>query len=439
MIPASITLAPAFLADILRGPGNGAPAAGKFHVLLRRDGAVIVPDVPHARSLAKGMIRLSRLNLPLLFVDGLEYDIGLIEGGAAVPAGNHWAVNREFLRRIPPGSMTESPAPAELQALLDGLLHNSHFRITVRLRDVEAQLAVTSIGADFPIFLARSRAEPGECRENENADDDGRYDPHRRTLLWLGAGNMERIRKTSLCCIGAGGLMNPFVISAMHHGFRHFVLIDDDRLDDGNLNRFIGGTRGEIGTHKVRLLARMLRRFDPLISVECIAERFPSKRSVRALAACDVAVCGVDNDFTRLNAQLTSLALSRTLYDMGSGIYLRDDASLSPEVDECGGQIRIALPGGPCLACMGMDPAAAVDFTRREMDLRRGYIIGTDITPPSVITVNQTVASICLKLLVDHITGTGPVTHHLRYDHKGLALHRVRSVKNPDCPVCGGR
>jgi molybdopterin/thiamine biosynthesis adenylyltransferase len=270
-------------------------------------------------------------------------------------------------------------------------------------------------------------------REPEQPDSD----IHGRTILWTGLKGFAGIREASIGCIGAGGLSNPFLLSAMHHGFRRFTIVDDDRLDAANLNRFTGGRREQVGAFKTDLLKRMILDFEPEAEVETLAEKFPYGGTEQALSACDILVCGVDNDFTRLNAQLYALAFSLPLFDMGSGIFLADNASLDPEVEEAGGQVRVFVPSGACLACMGLDAAAVADFSRRDLDRARGYVIGTDLTPPSVITLNTAVASFCLKLAVDYLAGRPLPSFHLKYSEKDLSLYKVAVKKDPSCVVCG--
>lgn len=62
--------------------------------------------------------------------------------------------------------------------------------------------------------------------------------------------------------------MNPFVIEAMHHGFKDFILIDPDKLEEHNLNRFYGGNREDKGKFKTEILKRILTEFNPSIAVE---------------------------------------------------------------------------------------------------------------------------------------------------------------------------
>jgi molybdopterin/thiamine biosynthesis adenylyltransferase len=260
---------------------------------------------------------------------------------------------------------------------------------------------------------------------------------HNRTMLWLGINNFKKIKNCTLGCIGAGGMMNPFIISAMHHGFERFIIIDDDKLEASNLNRFIGAEKKDIGKYKAALLKKVIERYNQDASVEIMNEKFPFSRTESLICLSDIIVVGVDNDFTRFNAQMLGLTLNKTIFDMAGGIYLKDSASLSPGIDERGGQVRVSVPGHGCLVCMGLDPSQIVNFKREELDKRRGYIAGTDLTPPSVVTLNQTIASLCLRMVVSYITGCGLPSLHIKYDEKNLRLYSVTVERAKDCPLCG--
>lgn len=262
-------------------------------------------------------------------------------------------------------------------------------------------------------------------------------DTDSRTMLWLGSGNFEKITSTSICCIGAGGVMNPFIVQAVHHGFRKFIIIDSDRLKAHNLNRFIGAAPSDAGRFKTDILKGYILRLRPDAEVSAVNSMFPEDGSVQAMAGSDLIVAGVDNNYTRVLVQLYALALNRAFFDMGSGIFLEDINAEVPVVDERGGQVRFSSPGGPCLACMGVDPSAAKSPGREILERLRGYIAGTDLTPPSVVTLNFAVSSLCLNMAVEYITTGKLENNHVHYDESGRRLLNIREKRNTQCSICG--
>ncbi len=268
--------------------------------------------------------------------------------------------------------------------------------------------------------------------------DSGSLDMDSRTLLWLGKGNFEKINSATVCCIGAGGVMNPFLVQAVHHGFRKFIIIDEDRLESHNLNRFMGALPGDEGKYKTEILLKYIKGLRPDAEVVVINRMFPEGESLNAMAGSDLVVAGVDSNYTRILVQLYALVFNRAFFDMGSGIFLEDDNKDFPVVDERGGQVRFLSPGGSCLACMGVDPAVVQNRGRMILEERRGYIAGTDITPPSVVTLNFAVSSICLNMAVEYLTKGFLKDNHIHYDEKEKRILKIMETPKAGCPLCAG-
>ena len=199
-----------------------------------------------------------------------------------------------------------------------------------------------------------------------------------RTSLLLGPEGMNKVNSIHIGCIGAGGLGNHFVTAAMHLGIKKFVLVDKDRLEESNLNRFYGAVRKDKGKFKTSLMQKKITGLHREGSVVEVQEFFPSKESILKLEAVDILVAGLDDDRTRLLLQVYALATHRPLLDMGCGIFC--DTSGKP--DEWGGQWRLSLPGGPCLVCMGLSPEEKNFCVTGE----KGYLAGTGITPASIVS-----------------------------------------------------
>jgi hypothetical protein len=260
---------------------------------------------------------------------------------------------------------------------------------------------------------------------------------HSRNLLWLGEDNFYKIKHLKIGCVGAGGLNNPFVIQAMHHGYTNFVLVDADTLEIHNFNRFLGAKKTQLGRLKVEILKEILCEFSTSVEVEAIPNFFPEKSAVEALSTCDILVGGVDNDYSRLQIQILALCLEKPYLDMGSGVLLKDNHSLNVEIEERGGQIKLFVPAEACISCMGLNPSTVKDFNRVKLDVLHGYIIGTELTPASILSLNSSIASMAIKLLTDYITSVGTNIKHLKYNEKSFKLFSVQAEKNKFCKVCG--
>ena len=228
----------------------------------------------------------------------------------------------------------------------------------------------------------------------------------------------------------------PFALSAVRHGFTKFTIADPDIIEESNRNRLYGTLPGDTRKPKVDVLKREMESFGAGIDVRTHAAPF-SPELYENFAECDILIAGVDNDYARVSAQLFALLARKPLFDMGSGIFLDDNLAAEPSPSEMGGQVRAALPDGPCLGCMGLDPARAEDETTHGRGIERGDIIGTDVTPPAVVTLNSIVASACLSMTVDTLTRPGGLAvRHLCYDQLGYRFRAVAEERGKRCLIC---
>jgi len=151
--------------------------------------------------------------------------------------------------------------------------------------------------------------------------------------------------KSSILCIGAGGLISHIAPTLVRKGIGRITLLDDDVVEASNLNRqrfYIS----DIGRNKALALAENLER-------ECIAAteiRGTGFRLEEAIAreidlGCDVAVCGVDNNPARV-------AAGRHFRFKGIPVIF---TGVSRDGD-CG-YVFVQEKHGPCIGCLYPDMA----------------------------------------------------------------------------------
>lgn len=254
-----------------------------------------------------------------------------------------------------------------------------------------------------------------------------------RNLNWLGEAGQRRIVDTHVAIVGLGGLGSEFLKACRGLGFRRYTLVDHDRVEASNLNR-LPWTSADIGRLKVEVARDFILSVIPSAEIEIVAEQVGSDRAATALAAADVIIGCLDNDYARLQVQEVAARHLRPLLDMGSGITLRPGTR---EVDGMGGQMSFHIPGGPCLGCQGLDTTQIVDPEHAEVRRSIGYVQGTNETPTSVVTINSIVAALGADALMKWLTGFSTPPTWLRYD---LLAHRavpMKFVARRDCPICG--
>jgi molybdopterin/thiamine biosynthesis adenylyltransferase len=149
--------------------------------------------------------------------------------------------------------------------------------------------------------------------------------------------------KSSVLCIGAGGIVSQIAPTLVRKGLGRIALLDDDVVEVSNLNRQRFYER-DLGKNKAFALAENLQR-------ECIAEteiRGLPFRLQEAVArgidlSCHVAVCGVDNNPARVFA-------SRHFRAAGIPVIF---TAVSANGDH--GYVFVQGREGPCIACMFPD------------------------------------------------------------------------------------
>lgn len=91
-----------------------------------------------------------------------------------------------------------------------------------------------------------------------------------RTEVLLGKEKLERIQKARIMVIGLGGVGGTALSALYRSGFRHFVLVDNDKVDPSNLNRQIMYTNNDVGKLKTDVCKTKISEFCGEIDVKTI-------------------------------------------------------------------------------------------------------------------------------------------------------------------------
>ncbi len=310
-----------------------------------------------------------------------------------------------------------------------------------------ARVADVQMGHWFPLDYIKVIGPEGfrliptlNARYSLQSFDENR---HLRTLTFLGERGEDVLRliaNLTIGVIGLGGNGAAVTFLLKFLGFRRWVLVDFDRLESHNANRFFGFRVGDEGRLKVEVVARELRSFDPDIRCLGLSHPFPSFEAVEVLKPCDIILCCPDNNWVRLQAAQFCARYHKVLVEAGAGIELGESAQRPRHI---GCQVRLQVPGGPCLVCNGLsldqdDPT--VEAIKREQGRAVGYIVDADLpNPGSVVSLNAMAATLIVRVLLGYLSGLGAVPTYLFYDDLRLKLVDASSPRCPDCPICGER
>ena len=155
--------------------------------------------------------------------------------------------------------------------------------------------------------------------------------------------NQEIFSKSSVLCVGAGGIVSQIAPTLVRKGIGRITLLDKDIVEPSNLNRQRFYIK-DIGKNKALALARNLK-------AECIVAteiRGYALRLEEAIARgvhldCDVAICGVDNNPARVVASPHFRSKSIPV------IF----TAVSREADH--GYAFVQDADGPCIGCLFPD------------------------------------------------------------------------------------
>jgi molybdopterin/thiamine biosynthesis adenylyltransferase len=261
-----------------------------------------------------------------------------------------------------------------------------------------------------------------------------------RQVLAFGAEGQRRIGETTIGVVGLGGLGSLTVQMLAHLGCGELVLVDDDRVEETNLNRLVGAEPADAACKlpKVMAAARMARRINPRTKVTLADARLQNPEATDALRRCDAVFGALDNHGARLLLNEFCCRYLLPYIDMGTGLRVTPDAPL-----QAGGQVRLVLPGGFCLECIGgIDrQRAAYDLMSLEGQERqrvRGYVEGADVPAPAVIFLNTTIAAIAVQECVNLLCGFKPAHRLIHWDATAcLARPLDGGLRREDCVVCG--
>lgn len=115
-----------------------------------------------------------------------------------------------------------------------------------------------------------------------------------RTETLLGKEKLERIQKARIMVIGLGGVGGTALSALYRSGFRHFVLVDNDKVDPSNLNRQIMYSSNDIGKLKTDVCKAKLTKFCGEIDVKTINLYVDEVNALDLIKDVDFVVDAID-------------------------------------------------------------------------------------------------------------------------------------------------
>jgi len=254
-----------------------------------------------------------------------------------------------------------------------------------------------------------------------------------RQVRALGADGQRVLTNLRVGIVGLGGTGSIAAQQLAHLGVRSFVLIDPDHLEVTNLNRVVGTTEIDVGHPKVDLARRHIQSMAPNASVHTVVGDVVHDGVARELLETDLIFCCTDSHGSRSVVQQVAYQYLIPCIDIGSAITTDGD-----QIVGVFGRIQLVGPDQPCLWCAGLLNSEEVrrDMTNAFERQADPYIQGAHEPAPAVISLNGTVVSVAVTMMLGIVTPIPIGPRYLIYNALSSTLRPVRASAQADCFIC---
>ena len=234
-----------------------------------------------------------------------------------------------------------------------------------------------------------------------------RYD--RQIMLYgFGEEGQEKLKKARVFIAGAGGLGSPISIYLAVAGVGNIRIVDHDTVELSNLNRQILHWKENIQENKTDSAVDKLRKLNPHINVEGIAEIITKENVTQLAANADIIVDAMDNLQTRY--LLNKAAIDKNI------------PFVHGAVNGFEGRAMTVIPGkSACLNCV---------YHGVTVPKEKFPVIG--VTPAVIGCIEVTE-------VIKYLTGMGNLLTDrlINYDALNMTFTEFQVKRDPDCEHCG--
>lgn len=125
-----------------------------------------------------------------------------------------------------------------------------------------------------------------------------RYSRH-LVLKDFGTENQEKLKKSRILMVGAGGLGCPALLYLTAAGVGKIGIVDFDDVQESNLQRQVLFSTEDVGQNKAVAAQRNLNKLNPFVKIITYAEKLTSKNALKIISEYDIVLDGSDNFPTR--------------------------------------------------------------------------------------------------------------------------------------------
>jgi adenylyltransferase/sulfurtransferase len=232
------------------------------------------------------------------------------------------------------------------------------------------------------------------------------------TLPEFGEQGQEKLLRSSVLLIGAGGLGSPLALYLAAAGVGRLGVMDFDVVDVSNLQRQVIHRTQDVGTSKAKSAKRAIQELNPGVQVDVYEEGITSANALEIVAKYDIVIDGTDNFPTRYLVNDACVFLGKV--NIYGSIYRFE------------GQATVFdSKRGPCYRCLVPEPPPPGEVP----SCAEGGVLG--VLPGTIAMIQATEA---LKVLSN--MGEPLIGRLVLYDALTMKFRERRLRKDPNCPVC---
>ena len=235
-------------------------------------------------------------------------------------------------------------------------------------------------------------------------------------LKEVGGAGQQRLLRSRVLVIGAGGLGCPIALYLAAAGVGTIGVVDDDVVALSNLQRQIAHTTARIGTAKTASAAAAVAAINPDVRVVEHRTRLAVDNALELIGAYDLVADGSDNFATRFLVNDACFFTEKTL--------------VTAAIAQFDGQLATFKPyesgNSPCYRCLFRE-APPGDF---DESCARDGILGA---------LAGVMGSLQAVEVLKELLGIGESLSGSLTIYDGLRgeFHRMSVRRDPDCPLCG--
>lgn len=254
-----------------------------------------------------------------------------------------------------------------------------------------------------------------------------------RQVRAFGKAGQLALQRLRVGIVGLGGTGSIVLEQLAHLGVQDFLLIDPDTLETSNLNRVVGARPDDVGKPKTVVAERLLHDISSGARANTIQGDVIRARVAQALTNTDIIFGCTDSHGSRAVLQQIAYQYLIPCIDIGTVI-----ASDQGRVTHVAGRAQLLAPGLACLTCSGLLNAEEV---RRDMmnEFERAadpYVLGAREPAPAVISINGTVTSLAVTMLLAVVAGVPGQARYVLYDAIRPQVRSIRATPAENCFVC---